>query len=280
MNRKRMMIIGAILLIVGGTSAYGIWQVEKPGGLVWQGGFKYKRLGKISQYDYSSHLPADSTTIKKLTIAVKNGDVTITKGTAFRVTTTKYAGNTSKNALSVTFKDGSLSIEENRNHENQIFFGVNSFTHKIHIEIPEDSSLATITAKTQNGDLTVKNIKHADKLSASSDNGDVTIENVVSKYGQANNENGDIDIKYTSFDKLSAKNQNGDITFKSSHILDGGDISNQNGDIELDKTALPTFYTTTQNGDKEIKRSQASQETSKAAAALHILNHNGDIEID
>ena len=30
----------------------------------------------------------------------------------------------------------------------------------------------------------------------------------------------------------------------------------------------------------KTKRSQASQETSKAAAALRILNYNGDIEID
>ncbi|MCJ1995831.1 DUF4097 domain-containing protein [Lactococcus piscium] len=280
MNRKRMMIIGAILLIVGGTSAYGIWQVEKPGGLVWQDGFKYKQLGKISQYDYSSHLPADSATIRNMSIRVENCDVTITKGTAFRVTATKYASKVLEKLVSVTFKDGTLSIEENRDQEGTVVFGVNNFSQKINIEIPEDSQLATVEAKNKSGDLKVKNLKQVDSLVASSDNGAIKFENIAAKYAKLSSENGDISIKYTSFDRLSANNLNGNIEFKKSHISNGGDISNQNGDIKLDKTALPTFYAATLNGDKEIKRSQASNEISKAAAALHILNHNGDIEID
>lgn len=280
MNRKRMMIIGAILLIVGGTGAYGIWQVEKPGSLVWQDGFKYNRLGKISQYDYSSQLPADSATIKNMSIRVENCDVAITKGTAFRVTATKYASKVLDKLVSVTFKDGTLSIEENRDQEGTMVFGVNNFSQKINIEIPEDSQLATVEAKNKSGDLKVENLKQVDSLVASSDNGAIKFENIAAKYAKLSNENGDISIKYTSFDSISAKNQNGDIAFKSSHILDDGDISNQNGEIKLDKTALPTFYAATQKGDKEIKRNQAGKETSKSAAALRILNYNGDIEID
>ncbi|PCS08681.1 hypothetical protein RU86_GL001065 [Lactococcus piscium] len=275
-----MMIIGAILLIVGGTAAYGIWQVEKPGGLVWQDGFKYKRLGKISQYDYSSQLPADRTTIKNLNIRVENCDVIITKGSKFRVTATKYASKVLDKLVSVTFTDGTLSIEENRDQEGSVVFGVNNFTQKINIEIPEGSQLASVEAKNKSGDLKVTNLKQIDRLVMSSDNGAIKFENIATKYAKLSSENGDITIKYSSFDSLSANNQNGNIELKKSHISDGGDISNQNGDIELDKTAFPTFYAATQNGDKEIKRSQASQETSKAAAALRILNHNGDIEID
>ena len=280
MNRKRMMIIGAILLIVGGTAAYGIWQVERPGGLVWQYGFKYKRLGEISQSDFSSQLPADSTTIKNLMITVRNEDVTITKGTRFRVATTKFGSKGSDKALSVTFKDGSLSIEENRDHESPVFFGINNFTHKIHIEIPEDSHLASIEVKNKNGDLNVNHLKQLDSLLASSDNGDVTLENIMAKFVRVSSQNGDLAVKHVNLDSVSAKNQNGDISFKSSNILNRGGISNENGDIDLEKTEIPDFYAVTIFGDKEIKRRQVGKEISRETAKLRVLNRNGDIEID
>lgn len=280
MTHKRMMIIGAILLIVGTISAYGIWQVERPGGLVWQDGFKYKRLGKISQYEYSNQLPSDYSEIKNLSVTAEHYDVSIIKGTKFSITETKYGKKASDKSLSVSYKEGGVSIEENRNHESLVFFGINNFIHKIIIEIPEETQLATIEAKTKHGDLKIKNVKHVDKLSVSSDNGDVIFENIVTKYARISNENGDLNIRYANFDSLCAKNENGDITLKKSSILNDGDISNQNGDIELDKTKIPDFYAHTLDGDREIKRSQVANEISKETAKLRILNQNGDIEID
>lgn len=280
MNRKSILIVGVILLIIGSVSAYEIWKVHKPSSLLWHNGFKYAQANTINLNSTMKAFPADESKVNAIHIDATNSDIVVTTGAKFEINLTYYSPKQSEKALSVSFKSDTLTIKQNNTVNDQTIFSLGEPASKITIVIPDKSPIKSVYASNQYGNLTFKNLNQIPSISANNENGIITFNTVSATSANISAQNEDMLMYRVTFDQATFQNISGDIEVEDSKILLGGKIINQTGDIYIKDTGLPPYYLMTTNGDKEISREQIANKTTKARADLCIRNETGDISIN
>lgn len=258
MTDRQRKFIGALLLVVGTIVAFWIWQIEQPGSLVWDRGFKYVKANNQMNQDFSDQLPTDKRQIKSVTIKSLRSDIKVIKGKTFQVSSLP---SSDKQSVTIIYANGGLKIEDLRDNQPWLSIGILNRSRQLVITIPETQVLTSLAISNQNGDILLDKMSRQEKL-------------------QLKNVNGDLIVSNSDVQTLTASNQNGDISFNTSQIKQTGKIVNQNGDIRIKSSVLPSFYVKKGWGDLELSDAYLSNQTSQAAAKCQIINQNGDTSLN
>lgn len=255
MTIKQQKILSILLVIVGTMLALLAWQIERPGSLVWDKGFRYVRPNQNTTHTFTNQLPADVSQIKSVVVSSLQTDIKITQGTKFQV---KSSGISNQNSVKLDFKNGQLKIEDRQNVNVSLSLAGVISSPQLLIEIPEEQTLSYLSIINQNGDISLKGLGKLNQ--------------VVLK-----NQNGDIAIADLKVEHMMVSNQNGDVTCHQSQIKSEGKFVNQNGDLTLTDSQLPSFYAKTRFGDLDVSDKYLTSESSQASAKLQFINQMGDI---
>lgn len=258
MTDRQRKLVGALLLVCGSIVALWIWQIEKPGSLIWDDGFKYVKVNSQMNQDFSDQLPADKGQIKSVTIKSLRSDIKVIKGKTFQVSS---FSNSDKQSVTITYANGGLKIEDLRDGQPWLGIGILNRSRQLVITIPETQALTLLAISNQNGDILLDKMSIQEKL-------------------QLKNVNGDLIVSNSDVQTLTASNQNGDISFNTSQLKQTGEIVNQNGDILIKSSQLPSFHVKKGWGDLDLSDVYLSSQTSQVAAKCQIINQNGDITLN
>lgn len=165
-------------------------------------------------------------------ISVVNADVEISNGKDYSV---KYNFDDQESIKKIEVKNNTLYVESDDNEESWKMMDFDSEGYKVHITIPKDKEMDSVKINTENGDVSLSDIKYS-LFDIETENGDVNASEIKGNQIDVITENGDINILRTIGNKIDISTENGDIDISDineKYI----NIKTENGDVEYNGMA-------------------------------------------
>lgn len=249
---KRLFKVGGIILIVGVLAlAIGFFN----------GGNKtvyFENARPIVIHDHVKHLSTNQK-FNRLNLNVSTANVVIRQGSKYKITYYGMGGHiptaSVKNGTATVRQDGTISYSFNLNNYRD--------QNLIVITVPHGQALRG-KLQLKEGDLKLEKLT-LQKMAVLSHDGDIDYQQVTVNGGKTSLKEGDFNAQK--------------LTVQGHYTVDNND-----GDNTVTKTTVDGYYLATTNGDNELngedKGSQTLGQNENAANVLHLLNDDGDNEVN
>ncbi len=262
-------------------------------------------FASVNEEDFTLHeLVYDDVRFNQMDFEFKNRDLIIRTSEDNQIKVSYYT--TENDRVDVTEGDTKLTLENDVEWWNNLFFGWGAFTndefYDVYLYLPS-THVYSIDIDTSNGVFDVSDMDQIDQLELSTSNGRVTLEDVtcnllnvntsngtinlvdveVASTIDANTSNGRIYLTNVSATEIDADSSNGKI-IASGIIAQDIALETSNGDIELEVLGDREDYAVrmdTSNGDMNYDGIGVSQTSFNPEGTLSIDLHtsNGDIDL-
>lgn len=231
----KVWLVVATLLVIAGACAFAAIMVQ----CNWD-------FTKLSTVTYETNTYSVTEEFESISVDIDTADILFAFCEDGKCRVECYEEENAKH--SVTVQEGVLVIQEAEQKAWHDHIGIYFGSPKVTVYLPK-SEYASLTVKTDTGDITVENMI-LDVLELSVSTGDITVSAVTCQGDmQVNVTTGEMKLTDTTCQNLTSKGSTGDITLKTVIVADALAIERSTGDVRLEGADAARLSIDTNTGD-------------------------------